>query len=81
MISPTFNLVPSEGEPVEPDHVTLISAGHYTFGASEAIERLCAFAEKGEAERAALRLDAGRILDDWWRLGNLVTFLKLRSAA
>lgn len=60
-----------------PDHLTLSDCGHFTWSLSISVEMVCDFASKGEAEREALRLDEGLILDAKRRLDNLVDLLGL----
>lgn len=60
-----------------PDHITLTSCGHYSWGLSSAVDLVCEFASKGPAEAEALRLDEGTILEAKRKLDNLVEYLGL----
>ena len=60
-----------------PDHITLTSCGHYTWGLSSAVDLVCEFASQGQDHEEALRLDEGALLEAKRRLDNLVSHLGL----
>jgi hypothetical protein len=66
--------------PFKPDHGVLMDCGHYTYNLDSAVDLVMDFSSRGEAHKAALILDEGILLSAWFRLGNLIEELKLRSA-